>query len=712
MGMFDDLVPASQDRGVLSPSGTVGVRPYAPPQAAPQTQQQPTQAISFNDLIPNTTSNFQQLWGNTDRSVPPAVNQPTPLAPEINNILAREAPTNRGARVEQHVRRLDELKPDATADVAMQGITYGLSDELGAAIQALIGKGKYDELLDAERQRLARVKSDQPIASTAVEIAGALANPISRGIGAANAATIGQRFALGALESGALGGLYGFNQGEGGFENRLKQGATSAAIAAPIGAVANAALPAVRAAPQTTPGSVVQEAADRLGVQLPRAVTSDSTVTQQVGKGITNIPIAGLPLRNASTRAIQQLDDASIRVQRGFGNADPTRAGEIASAGLERFIGKTTKDKATALYNAVDGLVNPNVTTPLTNTQRVANAIFYRRQNAGIAQDSEAVRRISDALSRPQGLNYNGVKDLRSWIGETLDSGILPVDLSKAELKQIYGALTKDLRDTVSNAGGQQALSKFNRANSYFDAVSKRRENLMRIVGAKSDEAVFNRILAAANNKNGDKALLTQVRRSLPADEWDEIASAVIARMGRDPKFVTSPGNALTQTGFSPDRFVSAYGELSPAGRALLFRSTGKSDLANALDDIATVAQKVKQLNTYANPSGTAQNAMFGIGGYGLASNPITTLGTIIPGAVMSWALSRPQSARSIAKWSNAYYNAVARPTRMSLQAFNQATRTFADDIGRQLGVPQHADALFRQLQGTVRAPAEDQSGQ
>ena len=692
------------DRGVLSPSGTVGVRPYT----GSNVPNDPT-AWGARELPPG---NFDQMWGNTSKVLPPAVNQPTPLAPEINNILAREAPTNRGARVEQHVRRLDELKPDATADVAMQGITYGLSDELGAAIQALIGKGKYDELLDAERQRLARVKSDQPIASTAVEIAGALANPISRGIGAANAATIGQRFALGALESGALGGLYGFNQGEGGFENRLKQGATSAAIAAPIGAVANAALPAVRAAPQQTAGSVVQDAADRLGVQLPRAVTSDSTATQQVGKALTNFPVVGLPLRNASTRAINQLDEAAARVQSGYGGADPTRAGEIASAGLERFIGKTTKDKATQLYNAVDGLVNTDVTRPLSNTQRVANAIFYRRQNAGISQESEAIRRISEALNRPGGLNYSGVKDLRSWVGETLDSGILPVDLSKAELKQIYGALTKDLRDTVYNAGGNRALAKFNRANSYFDAVSTRRENLMRVVGAKSDEAVFNRILSAANNKNGDKALLSQVRRSLPADEWDKIASAVIARMGREPKFVTTPGNTLTQSGFSPERFMSAYGDLSVAGKSLLFRSTGKSDLANALDDIATVSQRFKQLNTYANPSGTAQNNMFGIGGYALASSPITTIGAVIPGAVMSWMLSRPQSARSIAKWSNAYYNAVARPTRASLQAFNQASRTFADDIGRQLGVPQHADALFRQLQGTVRAPAQDQGGQ
>lgn len=691
------------DRGVLSPSGAVGVRV--------NNQQGAVDPTAWG-AVPVDGVPEEQIWGNVDKTIPPAVNQQTPLDPEINRVLAREAPNNRGARVEQHIRRQEEIQPDMTANMFMQGATYGLSDELGAAIQSLIGKGAYDELLDAERQRLARVKSDQPIASTAVEVAGAIANPLSRFGWAANGATRGERFVRGALETGALGGLYGFNQGEGGVENRISNAATSALVAAPIGGALNAAMPAVRTAAQNTPGSLVAEAADRLGVQLPRAVTSDNRVTQQAGKALTNVPIAGLPLRGASERAIAQLDDAAIRTQQGYGASNPAQAGEIAKEGLERFIGKTTKDKADKLYKAVDGLVDETVTSPLSNTQRIANQIFYRRQNAGIAQESDAIKRISEALSRPGGLNYNGVKDLRSWVGETLESGILPVDLSKAELKQIYGALTKDLQQAVNNAGGVKASAAFNRANTYYDAVSKRREELMRIAGAKSDEAVFNKILAAANNKNGDNALLTKVRRSLPADEWNEIASGVIARMGRDPKFVTTPGTATTQTGFSPDRFMSAYGDLSPAGKALLFRSTGQGQLANALDDIATVSQRFKQLNTFANPSGTAQNTMFGVGGFGLATNPVAVIGTVIPGTVMSALLARPQSARSIAAWSNAYYNSVARPTRATMQAFDRATRTFADDIGRQLGVPQHAEALFRQLSGAVRAPAEEQRGQ
>lgn len=657
----------------------------------------------------------EQIWGNTPTPEAKASNQPTTLAPEIDRLLAQEAQSNdpknaKTARVEQQIRRMEGEGANGTADHFMQGLTYGLSDELGAALQTLRGVGNYSDILDAERERLSRVKKDNPILSTVAEIAGAVANPISRVAWAAQAPTRLARLGRGALEGGALSALYGFNQGEGGLANRATDAATAFAVGAPVGGAVNALLPAVRGAVTQTPGSQVAEAAERIGVNLPRAVTSDNRATQQIGKAVTNIPIAGLPLRNASERAIGELDQAAMNVQRGYGNSNPAQAGDIAKTGLERFIGKTTKDKATALYDAVDNLVDNTITTPLVNTQRLASDILARRANAGISQESDAVRRISDAISRPQGLNYSGVKDLRSWIGETLDSGILPADLSKAELKQIYGALTNDLRASVANAGGTKAQAAWNRANTYYDAVSKRREALMRIVGAKSDEGVFDRILSAAGSTGrADQTLLAQVRRSLPADEWNEVASAVISRIGRDPSFVTTPGAAVTKSGFSPDRFVTDYGKLSPAGKTLLFRSTGQSHLASALDDLATISQRFKQLNTFANPSGTGQQLTNILGGAGLIADPVTTIGTIVGGSVMSGLLARPQSARSIVKWSNAYYNAVARPTRATLQALQQANRTFADDIGKQLGAPQHAEALFKQLNGVIGATAEDQ---
>ena len=681
--------------------GIVTVRPTS---ASDFTKMSNEELLSAYQQRQQPNASFSDVWGNTSNAVPAAQNQPTQFAPEVDRILAREAPNNRQARVEQHVRRLEADGANPAADSIVQGLTYGLSDELGAALQALRGAGNYGEILDAERERINRARQDSPVTSTALEVFGAVANPISRGLGAANAATRGERFARGALEAGALGGLYGFNQGQDGFENRISNAATSAIVAAPIGGAINAALPAVRAAPTQTKGSQVAEAAERLGVNLPRAVTSDSASVQQAGKIAANVPWAGQPLRQASQSAIQQVDDATrnIATQYGNANANAATAGATLRSGLQDYIGPTTSGRVQKLYDAVDNLVNPNALTPVSNTAAAAQDIIARRGAAALNPESSAVRQVLDATQRQHGLSYEGIKTLRTSIGEMLKSSNLPADISQAELKTLYGALTKDLQASVQNAGGQKALSAWQRANNYNKLVMDRRENLNRLLKVNSDEQLFERILGAAQTKGkADTALLSQARKALPADEWNELAAGVINRMGRDAE-----GN------LTPDRFVTAYGNLSPAGKSLLFRSTGQSQLANSLDDVALVMSRFKQLNQYANPSGTAQSIIGGATGFGVMADPVTTLTSAMTARVMSGLLARPQSAQSIARWSNAYYNAVAKPTRATMQAFDQATRRFADDIGRQLGVPQHAEALFRQLQGAVRAPAEDQRGQ
>lgn len=653
----------------------------------------------------------KQLWGDTDRSAT-AQNKQSTLDPRVDQIIAERAANDPKARVEQYIRNREKNGQQAGwLDAALHGATFGLSDEIGAVLERAAG-GDYDTALAGEREALKRYQKDHPIRSTAFEVGGGLITaPLLPGAAPANAAR-GVRALHGAAQGGLGGAIYGFNTAEDGFENRVKGGALGAIIGAPVGGAVGAILPGIKAAPATTPGSEVAAAAERVGVNLPRAVTSDNRSTQQIGKIVSNIPLSGLPLRNASERAIGQLDEAINTVRQGYGNSNAAMAGQGLREGLENYIGPLSTQTTKKFYDRVDNLVNPNTVTPLNQTKQVAQDILSRRNNAAIDQASDAVRRITTAINRP-GLNYSGIKDLRSWIGELVDTGVLPVDLSKAELKQIYGALTQDLESAVRNAGGPQALSAWQRANTHYRLLSGRRENLARILGAKNDEGVFDRLLAAASNSSrGDQALLAQARKAMPANEWNEVASAVILRLGRDPGGNVIPGQAVTPAGFSPDRFMTAYGKLTPAGKSILFRSTGQGALANSLDDIARVSQRFKQLNTFANPSGTGQTVAGTLGGAGLITDPVTTLGTIMSSAVMAQLLSRPQSARSIANWSNAYYNAFARPTRATMQLLERANRIFADDIGRQLGVPQHAESLFRQLQGAIPARADGEQKQ
>jgi hypothetical protein len=82
-------------------------------------------------------------------------------------------------------------------------------------------------------------------------------------------------------------------------------------------------------------------------------------------------------------------------------------------------------------------------------------------------------------------------------------------------------------------------------------------------------------------------ALLSQARKALPPDEWGEVASAIVARLGRDVE-----GN------FSADRFLTGWGKLSGQGKAVLFGG----DVRKSLDDIATVSSRFQSILSLIRP--------------------------------------------------------------------------------------------------------------
>lgn len=455
---------------------------------------------------------------------------------------------------------------------------------------------------------------------------------------------------------------------------------------------------AERVAPVAREGQLVAEAGQRLGVDLPRAVTSDMTGVQQLGKVATSIPLGGTPLRQASQKAIGQLDEAVTGVQGALGSGNVATAGQTAREGItEALRSGPIKERVTELYNKVDDLVNPVTTGPLTNTSRIASAIESRRVNAALPTSGK-VAELEEALARP-GMNYEGVKDLRTYFGEMLDgSKEVPQGLSMGEAKQIYGALTQDLKLIVAKAGGSDGLKAFERANKAAERWAGIREDLQRVLDVRNEEGIFDRIMAAAGSSSrADISLLGRVRGAVGPEKWDELASAAISRMGRAP-----------DGAFSPDRFVTAYGKMSERGKQMLFRSTGQSSHADALDDIATISQRFKSLNQFANPSGTGQTLMGGslIGGAWI--DPMTAVTSIVSARVLSTILAKPATARSMASWARSYERATLKPTPASLVGFNQASKLFASAVSREAGRPDLIPDLTRQLQGAVPSRAED----
>lgn len=452
-----------------------------------------------------------------------------------------------------------------------------------------------------------------------------------------------------------------------------------------------------------TPGQEVAAAADRLSqsgspVQVPKAVATDSMPIQQAGAVASNIPVAGTPLVKASERALEQLGTKADEVAQGYGGGSSVaQSGETARSAIKDWITGTSAAKAQKLYDNVDNLVNPNAKTELINTRNAAAEIEAERMAAHLP-NGKAVDTILDAVKDASGLTYQGIKTLRSKIGEAMNSGILPEGMSQADLKRIYSGLTDDLRSATLVGGGSKAVDAFDRANNYYRLVSGRRESLAKIIGSDgnaSAETVFNRITAmAGSTSRADISKLMQARKAIGADDWNEVASTVVQNLGRDAE-----GN------FSAQRFVTAYNKLSDAGRQALFRSSGKSDLASHLDDIATVSSRFKELQKFANPSGTARAGLGGLIGAGAYAEPLTTLKMVVGGRVVSELLARPASAASVAKLANAQLALAVNPTPARVAAYSLAARNLISNMGEKNLSP---NDFLRALQGPVPARTED----
>lgn len=443
---------------------------------------------------------------------------------------------------------------------------------------------------------------------------------------------------------------------------------------------ASALAPAVEAAQELRPGQQVVAAADRLSatgspVQVPRAVATDNMSVQQAGAATSNVPVAGTPLVKAAERTISQLGEKADEVSQGFGSGKSVaEAGDTARAAVKDWITGESAANASKLYGRVDSLVDPNIKTPLINTRDTIADIAAKRSAAGLSS-GKATDAVLEAVQRNEGLTYEGTKTLRTSIGEDMSRGILPEGVSAGELKSIYGALTKDLEASVQAAGGEKASAALSRANQYYKLVSDRRESLAKIVGSDGNapaETVLSRIEAmAGSTSRADISKLAQARKAIGADDWNELASTIVGRLGRD-----------VEGQFSPQRFITAYGKISDAGKSVLFRSGGKSELAGHLDDIAKVSSRFKELQKFANPSGTARAGFGGLIGAGAFAEPLTTLTTVLGGRVLATALAKPASAASIAKWAKANEAIVRSPSPARLSALNTASKNLISTLG------------------------------
>ena len=288
--------------------------------------------------------------------------------------------------------------------------------------------------------------------------------------------------------------------------------------------------------------------------------------------------------------------------------SNPTTAGRAIEEGITGQGGFVSrfKEQASKLYDELDQHMPGETPVKLNATQaflaksttptKGAEATSAMLANPKLGQIGQALG--EDIAGSGGALPYQAAKALRTRVGEMIANAGIVSDVPRAELKQLYGALSQDIRAQAST--NPKALAAANRAENYYRAGLDRIEKVESVVNrAGGAEKVFQ---AATSGTREGATTLRAVMQSLKPEESKILTSTVVRRLGRaNPGAQNDVGDA-----FSTETFLTNWNGLSKEAKSTLFDRMGPG-FREDMDNIARVASNLRSgSKVYANPSKTS----------------------------------------------------------------------------------------------------------
>lgn len=388
---------------------------------------------------------------------------------------------------------------------AAHGALQGLGDETLAAVAALketLGGGlpfgkAYEQALTMYRGARDKYREESPVAAIGSEMAGGLATGLAGGAAlaparAAGAAvpvlTGGRAAAQNAAVGAAQGGLYGFNEGEGGLPQRMTEAGQGAALAGVLGAAIPAvaggigrAISPVRS--QLTPEKArLAEIAAAEGIDLTPGQLTGSNPLQTMESVFGTLPWTAGPQRAIQDEQRKQFNRAVLsRAGINADNASP----EVLDQAF-RQIGQKFDEAAAKTAVAID--------QPFFDSVENVVREYGRRLPTDIA---------------PTFQSY--VDDISQMAYAAAQPGVTGVSIPGREFQNIYSNLRRAARNAKSRPELQEALNEL--ANSLDDAMARTGRNPGNLPVPAGTQT------AATNPVDEWQAARSLYRNLLPIDE-------------------------------------------------------------------------------------------------------------------------------------------------------------------------------------------------
>lgn len=579
-------------------------------------------------------------------------------------------------------------------------------EKLAPSVFGEEGSKRYAERLASEKERQAAGREQHPGTTLVTEIAGSMANPLMKAVPAPKG---GETFMSNvkniAPASGVVGAIQGSGEGETWTEkgtNALKGLLGGAVAGGTIGGLLGKVMPSAGAAAAGPTAKEVVEATERLStagpkVEVPKVVASQSDPLLALSGIAKDVPVAGSPLKAAAEKTAQQIES---KVEQLAGGNTRESAGVVAKNALEDWIGKRSKAIVSKAYDEVDQHITTPTVRTLDATRKAAQEIQDDlNKSMKVLGDDPAVAKLMNAITDPNGLDYKGIKGLRTLVGDMLDD---PSDIYKGaskSLKRLYGALTEDLKGVIKDSGGKKALAEFEKANALNKEIELQREALLRITGQKttsrSGDQIFDTLLRQAGSSGAtDLPKLALAKSVMEPAEWEAISRAMIDRLATNK----------TTNNFDPANFFRQFNKLSDKGKDILFgeATAGSYGTRHALEDLATLGTRIDRLNAIKSQQGSGEKKLLTAAElFALAFHPVKAVSGLVAGRAFSSAMAEPATAQSVARWAKAYEILGSKPSSAAAQTFVRASQNLATEIGGRHGLPDEDTILNAIIGGT-----------
>lgn len=347
-----------------------------------------------------------------------------------------------------------------------------------------------------------------------------------------------------------------------------------------------------------------KEAADRLGIQLPADVFSDSPQVRAAA-GLTRSLAAGeaeAAWRTTVSQAVDKADDVIRQFDAQF--IEGAVAPGVVSQKIKDSLTKTRADlnaQASKVYDAVDEVVPKTSIVDLPKLGATLDAIKAEVGEKGMsAAERNLAKMIEDG-----NVTYGRLKREKTLIGKALNKMESPYgSMAEADLKRLYAALADDQLTNVGNIGGEELRQQLRGANLIYAKERALGNRIVNAFGNDIEGSIANKMRTAITGAaKGDAGEFNRLLKTVPEDLRKETLATALAS-------VTRSARGAEKGGFGFSEFADIYPKLraNPPVYKTIVDTLGENS-ANVLRDLFEVSKRITEARANVLTTGKANQA-------------------------------------------------------------------------------------------------------